>query len=87
MIAHLKESEHSQFSEEHATRMALLRKSIQRIQEQTPVVTSKDLLSAGVLPSKKMGLLLKAAERISINEQIEDPAPILEKLKKSGIWP
>lgn len=85
--AHLTKPERSIFTKEHADRIARLKISIERIRTQNPVVKSKDLLAAGIPPSKTMGQLLLAAEKISVNEQIEDPEQIITQLKKTPLWP
>jgi poly(A) polymerase len=85
--AHLKETEKSCFTQEHETRIQSLKRSIERLEKQDPVVKSHHLIAAGVQPSKTMGLLLAAAEKISINEQIESPELVIEKLKKLPLWP
>lgn len=74
------------FLEEHAQRRQTLERAILRIQSQNPIVRADDLIKQGVIPGKKMGLLLKEAERISINEGIEEPAVIIQLLKKSAVW-
>jgi poly(A) polymerase len=74
------------FLKEHDERRKKLEKSIQRIKDQKPVVGSADLLKEGIHPGKKMGDLLKEAEKISINEGIDEPKPVIEKLKKLSIW-
>jgi hypothetical protein len=51
------------------------------------VVKSGDLLKAGIEPGKTMGQLLSEADRISANEQLFEPAPIIERLKQLSLWP
>jgi poly(A) polymerase len=68
---------------EHRERQKKLQRAIQRIQQKDPVVKSSDLLQAGVAPGKRMGELLLEAEKISINEQIDEAEPILKKLFNS----
>ncbi|OGN63749.1 MAG: hypothetical protein A3E80_01665 [Chlamydiae bacterium RIFCSPHIGHO2_12_FULL_49_9] len=75
-----------EFLQEHSERQEKLHKSIQRIKTQKPVVGSQELLKEGILPGKKMGDLLKEAEKISINDEIDEPKPVIEKLKKLPIW-
>jgi hypothetical protein len=41
----------------------------------------------GVKPSRAMGILLKEAERISINQQLTDQKQIIKFLKKLPEWP
>ena len=65
----------------HEERQELLKNSIKRIQEKNPVVKSSDLASIGIKPGIEMGRLLKKAEKIAINEQIDDPKIILDKIQ------
>lgn len=74
------------FLARHKEQINLLHRSIERIRTQNPVVKSEDLIRLGISPGPKMGKLLKEAERISIEEQIFDPAPILAKLKTLPLW-
>ncbi|MDE3045808.1 MAG: CCA tRNA nucleotidyltransferase [Verrucomicrobiota bacterium] len=75
------------FLKEHEEQLNLLRRSIDRIHAQDPLVKSNDLAAAGIPPSKEMGILLKEAERISINQQIEDKSTVLNHLKNHPAWP
>jgi hypothetical protein len=84
--AHLPEQLRSAFLKEHHQRHETLKKSVQRIREQTPVVRAEHLIQAGIAPGIKMGQLLKEAERISVNQSIDDPEAIIEKLKKQDLW-
>ena len=85
--AHLDARRKVALLEHHEKQMELLAKSIARIKAQDPVVKSNDLMAAGVKPGVAMGLLLEAADRISINEQLHEPEPIIERLKGLSIWP
>ena len=71
------------FFDEHAQRKTGLQQAIERIQKNNPVVKGDDLKKAGVQPGKKMGLLLKEAERIAFNEGIYESAPIINRLRKT----
>ncbi len=71
----------------HKARMEYLARSIAAIQNRTPTVSAADLLREGVVPGKGMGELLAEAFTISVNEQIFDPAQILQRLKQSALWP
>lgn len=64
----------------HTKRYEMLIAHIERIQNKTPVVCAKHLLEKGIQPGEQMGDLLKDAERISINENILDPALICKRL-------
>jgi poly(A) polymerase len=74
------------FIDHHFKKKQLLEQAILRIRSASPIVRSMDLIEAGVKPGKKMGLLLKEAERISVNNNIENRDEILQKLKKSLLW-
>lgn len=74
------------FLEEHDARRERLKPHIERIRNRRPLVNSAMLKSEGVQPGKKMGLLLKKAEQIGINENIEDPALLLNRLKEYSLW-
>lgn len=74
------------FLKEHRERMESLATAIQRIRSQAPVVRADLLMKEGILPGKKMGLLLKEAERISVNEEIENSQTIIHLLKNSSLW-
>ncbi len=69
---------------EHETRKKKLSPSIERIRTHRPVVSSHDLMQIGIRPGKAMGILLKEAERIAINEGIEDKQKVFERLRAEG---
>jgi poly(A) polymerase len=87
LSAHLEPRKRSAFLHEHEERLEYLQRSIERIHKHDPVVKSDDLIKAGIKPGVQMGLLLKEADRIAINEQIDVPLPILERIKKTSLWP
>lgn len=68
------------FGNKHTQQREDLKEAIQRIQDKNPVVKSIDLIKAGITPGKRMGELLKEAEKIAINENINDPQKILNQL-------
>ena len=78
--AHQPKSQKGAFLAEHQKRRALLARSIERIEQRDPVVKAADLAKVGIAPGKEMGRLLLEAEKISINEQIHEPGPILQKI-------
>jgi poly(A) polymerase len=85
--AHLEPRRHNAFLREHEEQMNLLEKSIERIRNHDPIIKSDHLLKAGIKPGIHMGLLLKEADRIAINEQIHEPDPIIERLRTLPLWP
>lgn len=82
----LPNKERKEFLSFHKQKYQLLKKTIERIQKKQPLITSALLKREGVVPGKQMGLLLQEAEKISINQQIEDPKEIVLQLKNSSIW-
>jgi poly(A) polymerase len=84
--ARLPPAEREQCLEEHHARRQLLEQAILRIHSGSPIVRAEHLLALGVSPGKKMGLLLKEAERISVNEGLEARDAILERLQKTPLW-
>ena len=87
VAAHLEAPTKKAFLAHHENEQRQLAFAIDRIQKKTPLVTASDLASAGILPSPKMGILLKAAEKIAINQKIEDKKKVLDILKQSPDWP
>ncbi|MCC5832360.1 MAG: CCA tRNA nucleotidyltransferase [Chlamydiales bacterium] len=68
------------FLEEHEARRERLKKHIERIQEHRPLVTSAMLKEKGIPPGKKMGQLLKEAERFAVNHHLDSPEEVLKML-------
>lgn len=87
LAARYPERKRQQFMEAHADQRLRLAKTIQRIRDHAPVVTSQDLKKEGILPGKTMGILLKEAEKIAANRTLEDPQAVLHILKQSPHWP
>ena len=71
-------------AEKHAESMSPF---IERIQKKKPLISASDLINEGVPPGQLMGLILKEAEKLSINEKILDQSQLLKRLKTSEIWP
>lgn len=71
-----------QFLKKHDERQKVLSSEINRIREKCPVVNAKILQEHGVSPGRNMGAILHEAEKLSINENIQDPDRILLLLKK-----
>jgi poly(A) polymerase len=86
IAAHLTSEMRENFLKEHESRRQSLEVAIQRIQSQTPVVRADHLMREGIAPGKKMGVLLKEAERISVNEEVDKSGTIIDLLKKSTLW-
>ena len=86
IAAHLSPEIRTTFLKEHSQRRESLAAAIQRIHSQAPVVRADLLMKEGILPGKKMGLLLKEAERISVNEGIDNSQTVVHLLKNSSLW-
>jgi poly(A) polymerase len=86
IASHLSSDTRQSFLQEHKRRRESLEIAIHRICSQTPVVRADHLMKEGISPGKKMGVLLKEAERISVNEDIGDNQMIIDLLKKSSLW-
>ena len=69
------------FIEEHEERQNTLSPHIQRIRLKTPLVTSKHLSQLGIKPGRRMGVLLKHAEHIAINENHHRPEDVLQRVQ------
>ncbi|MFI5333944.1 MAG: hypothetical protein ACHQT8_02110 [Chlamydiales bacterium] len=78
--------EREQFLTEHDARIKQLSRAITRLREKTPILRAEDLIRAGISPGKQMGLLLNEAERIAINEEIEEPDALIARLQATPLW-
>lgn len=74
------------FLSHHHKEMERLAPFIERVRTQNPIVKAEDLIRAGVRPGPAMGRLLKQAEKLAIEQNITDAAPILAQLKQSSLW-
>lgn len=63
-----------------------LEKPIQRIIAKKPLITAMHLQKIGIKSGRKLGLLLKEAEKIAIDQMLEDPEQIITILKKQNLW-
>lgn len=77
---------HAQFYQKYAERFSQLESHIQRIRTGKPLVTATLLQQQGIPPGKRMGLLLKEAEKIAVNENWSASAPIIAKLSQHPLW-
>ncbi len=84
--AHLPEAKRKAFLDQHQNRRQTLEAAITRIQSHHPIIRADHLIKEGIAPGKKMGLLLQEAEKISVNEGIENPIAIIQLLKNSPLW-
>ena len=84
--SHLFPEEREKFLENHIRHRQLLEQAVLRIQSQTPLVRAEDLMREGIRPGALMGDLLREAERIAVNQNLEDRKIIISYLKKSSVW-
>jgi poly(A) polymerase len=68
---------------EHQTRLAA---RIQRVRDHNPPLRAEHLFKEGFVPGKTLGELLDEAERIHLNEGIDDPGLLIDRLKRSPLW-
>ncbi len=74
------DEERRSFLQRYQQRYQSLQKHINRLKEAKPLISATLLQNHGIRPGKKMGLLLKEAEKIAINEDLHEPERILHKL-------
>ncbi len=86
IACHFESTIEQKFLQEHTHYQHKLRHAIHRIQAKDPIVRAEHLLAEGIKPGKQLGVLLKEAEKISINYEIEDRNQIIDLLKKSLFW-
>lgn len=73
-------SDPTPFHHTHSERQLSLAPHILRVQKKLPVVTASHLLAAGIPPGKQLGEYLRQAEALAIQERLEDPEIVLQKL-------
>lgn len=74
------------FLSKHYNRFSDLAFEVERIQNRQPLVKAHHLIEEGIKPSKKLGILLKEAEKIAINDHLDNPKQVIDVLKKSSHW-
>lgn len=74
------------FLQQHTQRLEQLDFHVQSLKKGKPLVSAALLQQQGIKPGKHMGLLMKEAERLAINENWQDPAPVLAKLVAMPLW-
>lgn len=67
-------------------RANVLNKHVDRLRAGKPLVTATMLKERGIVPGKNMGLLLKEAEKMAINEDIHDDTVIMQRLTQHPLW-
>lgn len=85
-VLSLSQADPKEFLRIHSQRICDLTQHIRRIQTKTPLVNAMILQQHGVIPGKKMGLLLKEAERLAIIQDFTEIDALMEALKDSHVW-
>lgn len=75
------------FLKTHEERQKKLQRHIDRKTNRQPLVTSLHLKKEGINPGKKMGMLLKEAEKITIIHNLEKTEDVIDRLKNMPEWP
>jgi poly(A) polymerase len=86
LATHYADHEHERLFQKYAERFRQLEPHIQRMRGGKPLVTAALLQQQGISPGKQMGALLKEAERIAVNENVNEPALVLTKLSQHPVW-
>lgn len=86
LAARLSEAERIEFVQKYHDRYGILEPHILRFKSGKPLISAMLLQQHGILPGKKMGLLMKEAERLVVNENWNEAAPVLAKLAKLPLW-
>lgn len=81
LAAEQPDSRRESWLKEHQQRRDTLHDAIERIVQHKPLICANDLAAAGILPGKAMGILLKEAERMAINNALNDKDQVLHLLK------
>lgn len=86
LSARYADEEKDEFFEKYAQRFAELEPHILRLRNGNRLVTAAILQEQGITAGKKMGGLLKEAERIAITENLHDADSVLAILKRNPLW-
>lgn len=86
LAARYADEQRDSFFQKYVERFHYLSIHIQRFRSGKPLVTAALLQEHGIPTGKRMGLLLKEAERIAVNENWNEPAPVLARLSNHPLW-
>lgn len=79
-------AERKEFLDKHRQQINRLHRHVERIVAKKPLVNAARLEQEGVLPGKRMGLLIREAERIAIFHDLNDTEEVMKALKASNSW-
>lgn len=86
LSARYADEERHQFLQKYVNYYTQFATHIERIKINKPLVSAAMLQSHGIQPSKRMGLLLKEAERLAILNNWYDSDRVLSELSKHPLW-
>lgn len=86
LAARRDDNQRNEFLRRYADRYKQLEIHIERMKSGKPLVTAALLQQQGIPAGKQMGRLLKEAEKIAVNENWNEPIPILTQLSKHPLW-
>lgn len=86
IAAGIDDAHRQSFIDKHRKRKERLKRHIERIVDKKPLVNAARLEKEGIRPGKRMGYLLKEAERIAIFEDLNDTEEVMKAFKRSDIW-
>ena len=86
IAAHYPEKERQEFLHMQCTKYRRLEGHIQRLRAGKSLISAALLQQHGIRPGKEMGWLIKEAERLAINEDCYETAPIIAKLTSLPTW-
>jgi len=87
IAATMNEDKRIHFLKKHQQRIDLLQKHIQRVIEKKSLVNARLLNEHGIGQGKLMGMLLKEAERLAIENDFNCSDEVLRQLKSTILWP
>ncbi|MFI0435373.1 MAG: CCA tRNA nucleotidyltransferase [Parachlamydiaceae bacterium] len=86
LTARYQSDERPLFFQHYVDRFKELEPHIERMRRGKPVVTAALLFEEGIGAGKRMGILLKEAEKIAVNQNLSEPRDVLSKLSHHFLW-
>ncbi len=86
IAARYEEEKRVHFLQHHRKQKEKLHNHIQRVLQQNPLITARDLRELGVRPGISMGKLLEVAEKIAIEENCSEKGDVFPSLFETSEW-
>lgn len=86
IAARMPDEERTRFLQEQKERSAQLNPHILRLKANTPLINAAFLKQQGIAPGVRMGSLLKAAERLAILKDLNEPQAVFHALQTLPLW-